>query len=80
VSEYWIINATQEPCGLPPRSALFLSAADGAWVPLSGELELSDDRVRDLPPVRSGRVHSKVLDGPFALAAFWAQVDELEAC
>jgi len=80
VPEYWIVNASSEACGLPPRSGLFLRSDSGLWRPLAGEgLELASVTVNGLAPVTHGRVESSSLPGlTLDLEAFWAQVDELE--
>jgi len=79
VPEYWIVNASSEACGLPPRSGLFLRGDSGLWRPLVGEgLELASVEVNGLAPVTHGRVESSSLPGlTLDLEAFWAQVDEI---
>lgn len=77
VEEYWVLNAGEEPCGLPPRSGLFLGRADGRWVPLPGEglSEAPGAPVHGLAPLRAGAVHSGVLGCPFEIDAFWRALD-----
>ncbi len=78
VSEYWILNATPEACGLPPRSGLFLKASDDGWQALPGEgLEHAAEAINGLSPVLSGVVRSSLADLSLDLGAFWRDVAAL---
>lgn len=79
VPEYWLINASPEEAGLPPRSALFLRNAGDRWSPLDVEQGLpapTGARVHELTPWREGRVRSLSAAGlQLDLAAFWSELD-----
>lgn len=75
--EYWVLNASDEPCGLPARSGLFLARADDRWAPLPGEglRAAPGEPVHGLAPLVAGAVRSGVLGCPFEIDAFWRALD-----